>query len=194
MTAPKRSFGGGALRAAGGGLRLVVAIVLLLGLAAPARAQKNSNFVTVNLQANMKDSLSVTAAPALVNFNLVPTGGIAVGSVPVSITTSWILHPNMTATTYAYFLSAATALSDGAGNNIASSRVLGSVNGGGFTAFTSASPFSASASLQIFSVLIKGFNRNGSNTDSLNLEIDTTGMLLPAGIYSGLLVIQAQAI
>lgn len=182
------------MRAAGGGLRLVVAAVLLLGLAAPARAQKNSNFVTVNLQANMKDSLSVTAAPALVNFTLVPAGGVSVGSVPVSITTSWKLHPPLTATTYAYFLSAAAALSDGAGDNIASSRVLGSVNGGAFTTFTGASPFSASTSLQIFSVLIKGFNRNGSHTDSLNLEIDTTGVLLPAGIYSGLLVIQAQAI
>ena len=168
--------------------------VLLLGLAAPAPAQINSNFVTVNLQANMKDSLSVTAAPALVNFSLLPTGGVSVGSVPVSITTSWNLHPPLTATTFAYFVSAAAALTDGAGDNIGSSRVLGSVNGGAFTSFTGASPFSASTSIQIFSVRIKGFNRVGSNTDSLNLEIDTTGMSLPAGTYSGLLVIQAQAI
>jgi hypothetical protein len=171
-----------------------ILVALLVGWVSPAYAQKNSNFATVNLQANMVDSLSVTAAPALVNFNLVAAGGVAPGSVPVAITTSWNLHPPLTATTYAYFSSAAIALTDGVGDNIASSRVLGSVNGGAFTALTGVSPFSANASLQIFSVRIKGFNRVGSNTDNLNLEIDTTGLLLPAGTYSGLLIIQAQAI
>lgn len=181
-------YGSGQARA------FLIVAALLLGLAAPARAQKNSNFATVNLQANMADSLSVTASPGLVNFALVPAGGVSVGSVPVTITTSWRLHAPVTATTYAYFLSAPAALSDGTGNNIASSRVLGSVNGGAFATFTGASPYTAGSSLQIFSVRIKGFNRVGSNTDSLNLEIDTTGFRLPAGIYSGLLIIQAQAI
>ena len=166
---------------------------LIFGLALPASAQKNSNFGTVTLQANKFESLSVTAAPALVNFNLVAAGGVAVGSVPVTITTSWVLFPFRTATTYAYFVSAASALSNGAGSNITSSQVLGSVNGGPMTAFTGVSPFSAAASLQIVSTFIF-FNIFGSSTDTLNLEINTTGFRLPAGTYSGLLVIQAQAI
>ena len=175
-------------------LAFAILVALLLSSAAPAQAQKNSNFVTVSLNANAKQSLSVTAAPALVNFNLIGAGGVAAGSVPISITTSWNLNPPLTATTYAFFASAAVALTDGAGDNIDSSRVLGSVNGGAFTAFTGVGPFSVNTSVQIFSVRIKGFNRVGSNTDSLNLEIDTTGLLLPAAIYSGLLIIQAQAI
>ena len=183
----------GMIYRAGQALTYFVVVAVMLGVAAPARAQVNSNFGTVNLQANMADSLSVTASPSLVNFTLVPSG-ISVGSVPVSITTSWRLHPLVTATTYAYFLSAPAALTDGAANNIASSRVLGSVNGGAFATFTAANPFTAGSGLQIFSVRIKGFNRVGSNTDSLNLEIDTSGLGLPAGTYSGLLVIQAQAI
>jgi hypothetical protein len=167
--------------------------VLLLALAVPARAQKNSNYGTVNLQANKFESLSVTAAPALVNFNLVAAGGVAPGSAPITVTTTWVLFPFRTATTYAYFVSSAAALTDGAGNNITSSQVQGSVNGGAYTAFTGASPFSPSGSVQIYSTFIF-FNIWGSHTDTLNLQINTTGVKLPAGIYSGLLVIQAQAI
>jgi hypothetical protein len=169
--------------------------VLLLGLAAPARAQKNSNFVTVNLQANATQSLSVTAAPALVNFNLLPAGGVSNGSVPVSVTTTWVLTTLIgTVKLYGYFASPVTALTDGAGDNIASSRVLGSVNGGAYSAFTGNSPFNAGSSLQLFNQFIFIFNTNSTRTDSLALQLNTTGVLLPAGTYSGLLVIQAQAL
>lgn len=176
-------------------LTLLCFAAMLLALATPARAQKNSNFFTVNLQANATESLSVTAAPALVNFTLVPTGGVSAGGVPVSITTSWVLQPGRTTVfLYGYFFSAPAALTDGAGDNIASARVLGSFNGGAFAAFNANSPFAAGSSLQLFSLRILGFNKNSQRTDNLGLEIDTTGQLLPAGIYSGLLVIQAQAI
>ena len=176
-------------------LASAILLTLFLGSASPAQAQKNSNFVTVSLNANATQSLSVTAAPALVNFALAPAGGVSNGSVPVSITTSWVGAPLIGfVTLYGYFSSAPVALTDGAGDNIASSRVLGSVNGGGFAAFNAASPFAAASSRQLFSQLIFIFNLNSSRTDSLNLRIDTTGLLLPAGTYSGVLILQAQMI
>jgi hypothetical protein len=173
-----------------------ILVALLVGWVSPAYAQKNSNFVTVNLQANAAQSLSVTAAPALVNFNLVAAGGVSNGSVPVSITTTWVLTTLIgTVKLYGYFTAPATALTDGAGNNIASSRVLGSVNGGAFSTFAGNSPFNAGSSLQLFNqLIIILFNTNSSRTDSLALQINTTGVLLPAGIYSGVLHIQAQAL
>jgi hypothetical protein len=39
-----------------------------------------------------------------------------------------------------------------------------------------------------------GFNRNSSHSDTLNLNINTTGLALPAGTYTGTLHIQAQAL
>lgn len=191
-----RGFRSTAIRAAGKILHVVLVAVLLLGLTVPAPAGPlNSNFVTVNLQANAKESLSVTAAPALVNFNLLPTGGISNGNVPVSITTSWVLLPGRTRVRlYVYFASAAAALSDGAGTNIPSSRVLGSVNGGAFQTITNNSPFGAGRSLRIFRQVITNANLNASRTDNLGLRVDTTGLLLPAGVYTGLLIIQARAI
>jgi hypothetical protein len=191
----QQSAPGGQLGASWG-LSLLMAAVLLLGLVAPAPAGPlNSNFFTVNLNANGKESLSVTAAPALVNFNLLPLGGVSNGSVPVSITTSWVLLPGRTRVRlYCYFANAATALTDGAGTNIPSSRVLGSVNAGPFRTITNNSPFGAGRSLRLFTQRITGANLNGQRTDSLGLQINTTGLLLPAGVYTGLLIIQARAI
>ena len=89
---------------------------------------------------------------------------------------------------------AASALADGAGDNIPSANVSGSVNGGAFTALTGASPFAAGSSLAIFNQFIFFFNINATRTDSLNLRIDTTGLNLPAGTYTGVLHIQAQGL
>jgi hypothetical protein len=191
----QQSTRGGQLGASWG-LPLLMAAVLLLGLVAPAPAGPlNSNFFTVNLNANGKESLSVTAAPALVNFNLVPLGGVSNGSVPVSINTSWVLLPGRTRVRlYAYFANGATALSNGAGTNIPNTMVLGSVNGGAFRTITRNGPFGAGRSLRLFTQAINAGNLNAKRTDSLGLQINTTGLLLPAGIYTGLLILQAQAI
>jgi hypothetical protein len=95
---------------------------------------------------------------------------------------------------YAYFTTPAAALTDGAGDNIPSASVAGSFNGGAFTAFTGTSPFAAGSSMTLFDQFIFIFNFFGTRTDSLNLRINTTGLNLPAGTYTGLLHIQAQAL
>jgi hypothetical protein len=115
--------------------------------------------------------------------------------VPVTVNTSWTLKPAVGAVTvYAYFTSAAAALTDGAADNIPSSSVTGSVNGGGFGAFTGASPFAAGSSITLSTTRILGNNRTGNHTDTLNLKISTVGLGLPAGLYTGVLNIQAQAL
>jgi hypothetical protein len=160
-----------------------------------AFAQLNSKTAAVSLNAALSSSITVTASPGLVNFNL-PPSGVANGSVPVSITTSWVLPVLFgQVTEYAYFASPASALADGAGDNIPSANVSGSFDGGAFSAFAGTSPFAAGSSMTLFNqfVLIL-LNSSATRTDTLNLRIDTTGLGLPAATYTGVLHIQAQAI
>jgi len=177
--------------------RLAIPAIAMLGMllvAAPARAQLNSNIAGVTLAANLTTSLTVTAAPGLVDFALVPSG-TANGSVPITVNTSWTLKPSVGAVTvYAYFSSAAAALTDGAADNIPSSSVTASVNAGGFVAFTGASPFAAASSITVSTWRILGNNRTGNHTDTVNMRISTVGLNLPAGLYTGTLNIQAQAL
>jgi hypothetical protein len=155
-------------------------------------AQLNSKVANVNLNAMLSTAITITAAPAVVNFALLRSG-TSTGSAPVSITTTWTLPFFIgNVNEYAYFTTSAAALTDGAADNIPSANVSGSVNGGAFTAFTGASPFAAGSSITVFNQFIFFFNINASRTDSLNLRINTTGLNLPAGTYSGVLHIQAQ--
>ena len=168
--------------------------LLLLLTASAARAQINSNLAGVNLAATLNTSLTVVAAPNTVNFALVPNG-MANGSVPITVTTIWSLRPNVgDVTVFAYFATPGAALSNGTGANIASSRVNGSANGGPFTAFTGNSPFAVGSSITVATWRILGNNRNGNRQDTLSLQINTTGLTLPAGTYTGVFSIQAQAL
>lgn len=177
------------------GCRGYVFVLLAIALAlAPSKAgaQLKANPASVNLNATLSSSITITAAPGLVNFVLV-RNGVSTGSSPVSITTTWRL-PTLfgTVTEYAYFTSPAAALTDGTTDNIPSSSVSGSFNGGGFTAFTGTSPFAAGSSITLFNQFVF-LNNPAVRTDSLNLRISTVGLILPAGTYTGLLHIQAQA-
>ncbi len=63
-----------------------------------------------------------------------------------------------------------------------------------YTAFTGASPFCCGSSITLFNQFILiFFNSTATRTDTLSLQIDTTGLTLPAGTYTGVLHIQAQA-
>jgi len=186
-TDEKRLFGHG-------GIALLSFTAILVLIPSTASAQLKSNTASVNLSAALNSSVTITAAPGLVNFALLRSG-ISTGSAPVSITTSWtvpFLFGNVNE--YAYFTTSAAALTDGAGDNIPSASVAGSFNGGAFTAFTGTSPFAAGSSITLFNQFIFIFNITGTRTDSLNLRINTTGLNLPAGTYTGLLHIQAQAL
>jgi hypothetical protein len=175
-------------------LALGIAALAILLMSAPARAQTNSFVGSVNLNASLATSLTVNASPGLVNFALVPSGTVT-GSALINVTTAWTLKPSVGAvTTYAYFTTAAAALTDGSGDNIPVANVSGSVNGGAFSPFTGASPFGGATAVTLSSTRILGNNKTGSHTDTLNLSITTTGLGLPAATYTGVLNIEAQAL
>lgn len=174
---------------------LVFLLLAAVAALAPPRAsaQVKSNSATVTLNATLPTSITIVASPGNVNFALVRSG-VATGSSPISITTTYVLPTSFgNLTEYAYFTTAAAALSDGAGDNIPSSSVSGSYNGGAYTAFTGASPYAAGSSITLFTQFIFFFfNGNGTRTDSLNLQISTVGLNLPAATYTGTLHIEAQ--
>jgi hypothetical protein len=136
--------------------------------------------------------IRVSASPGLVTFRLAPRG-VAFGSAPVSLTTQWRLRRGNVMTLYAYFTSPPAALSAGGASNIPSSRVAGTDASGRLLPFTGSGPFSNGGSLTIFQVRIRGGNRRGQRTDAMSLQIDTTGLGLGPGTYSGTLVIHAEA-
>jgi hypothetical protein len=76
--------------------------------------------------------------------------------------------------------------------SIPSSHVLGRLPGGTFTPFTGAGPFSPGGSLLIFSQQVRN-NKRATRTDAVDLQIDTTGLNLQPGVYTGTLRIQAIA-
>jgi hypothetical protein len=164
----------------------------------PALSQVNSNQASVVLTATLLESITVLAVPSAVNFNLT-AGAVAGGSTPVSMTTAWVLSPlRSSLKLYGSFSSATAALTDGDGDDIPSADVLGQVTTGSpvnFTAFTQTVPFGAAgAGLLLFSQPISTANLTGTRTDNLNLEINLTTLTIPAGVYTGTLQIQAQAL
>jgi hypothetical protein len=174
---------------------VAAAIALVMFVTPASKAQAiNSGPTTVALNATLAESLTLTVAPTAVTFTLVPSG-TANGNAPVSITTTWVLGTGRTSLiTYAYFTST-TALTDAGTDIIPTSKFNGSINGSAYSAFTGgAGPFGVN-SKQIYSHgAFSAVQFNGNHTDTLGLQIDTTGLNLPAGAYSGTLNIQAQAI
>jgi hypothetical protein len=166
-----------------------------------AFGQLNSTATNVTLTATLAESLTVSATPNNVSFTLIP-GATAAGSGPVAITTTWVVNPTRaTVTLDGYFASATAALTDGgtSANNIPTSEVLGQVTTGtptAFTAFTQTATLGpAGAGLTLFTQSITSTNRSANRTDNLNLEINLTAQpQLPAGSYTGLLTLQAQAL
>ena len=176
-------------------------LTLALFACQTAFGQLNSNSPAITLSAALAESLSVSATPANVNFNLVP-GGIAVGSTPVAITTSWVLASSRAAVTLiGSFGSASVAL---AGNSIPevdipTTAVLGLMSTGlptVFTAFSVNTPLGvAAAGLPLFTQVLTSGTRNFSRTDNLTLEINLILLpQLPSATFTGSLLLQAQAL
>ena len=172
--------------------------VAAIVLAAGAQAQVvNSGASTISLNAVLNDSITITLSANAVNFTLTQGSASNPGSTSITATTTWLLKPSVgSLKVYAFFSSSASALSDGAGNNIPSADFEISNNGAAFTALTNTVPFGgANAGLQLSSTRILGNNRTGSHADTMNFNINLVPLPnLPAGTYTGTLTIQAQAI
>ena len=173
-------------------------MALALISAMPASAQVlNSAASTITLNAVLSQSVTLTLSANAVNFNL--TGGSATnpGSTSITATTTWTLKPSVgSLKVYAFFANSASALNDGAGNNIPSADFQISNNGGAFNPLTNTVPFGgANAGLQLSSTPILGNNKTGTRNDVMNFNINLAPLPnLPAGTYAGTLTIQAQAI
>ena len=179
--------------------RLAAVIVLsVMALATRSSAQVvNSGASTITLQAVLTDSVTVSLSGNAVNFSLVSGSATNAGSLSITATTAWTLKPSVgNVKLYAFFSSSASALTDGAGNNIPSSDFEISDNGGPFTALTGTVPFGgANAGMLLSTTRILGNNKSGSRTDVMNYNINLSTLPnLPAGNYLGTLTIQAQAI
>lgn len=189
-------------------LTLLGGLALSAALSAPLRAQENSNAGTVVLNAKVTESLSVivTGGPT-VDFTLQPNTAANAGNTTTTIKTSWVLQFGRTALgVWAWVPNGAAALTDGAGGNIPASAVTAAAAGSGSAGGalnTSASggagvpafvtPSSATG-VQIGQVrFFLFFNLTGSTTTTLTWNINTTGLTLAAGTYTGIVNIQAQA-
>ena len=167
-----------------------------------AWGQLNSNTSTITLNATLAESISVSATPTTVTFTLV-AGGVAMGNVPVAITTTWVLASSRANVILdGYFATATAALSGSALPvvNIPSSEVLGLMLTGTpttFTAFTANTALGPTgAGLLLFTQPLTLLNRNANRTDNLSLEINLAAQpqLPAASNYTGSLFLQAQAL
>ncbi len=177
---------------------VLVAFTVLAASFASAQVL-NSGAQTIALNATLNESLTLGLSANAVNFPLTAGSATNPGSTNITATTTWALKPSRTAVkVYAYFTAAATALTDGSGNNIPSSAFFISDNGGASTALTTSVAFgAANAGLQLGPTInITNANRSGNRADVMAFNINLTGgtlPALPAGSYTGTLNIQAQA-
>lgn len=176
----------------------VIAIVCATWAGVAHAQVLDSSEASVSLTATLAESLSLSVPTTDVSFSL--TGGSATnpGNATISVTTTYTLSASRTTLAlYAYFTTAATALLHTDTNNtenIPSSRVQGSVNGGTATAFTQTVAFGgAAAGLELFSIAVDPATSGGERTDTLALNINLASLSLPADVYAGTLHIRAQA-
>lgn len=177
--------------------RLVGTLALLLAAGVAPAQVLNSAAATITLNANLTQSLSLTLSGNAVSFNMTAGSANNPGSTAITATTNWTLKPSVgSVKVYAFFGNSASALNDGAGNNIPSADFQISNNGAAFAALTNTVPFGgANAGLQLSSTPILGNNKTGTHNDVMNFNINLAPLPnLPAGAYVGTLTIQAQAL
>ncbi|HZQ19728.1 MAG TPA: hypothetical protein VFA90_13495 [Terriglobales bacterium] len=178
-------------------VRVAAFCALFLIAAADLSAQvRNSAAQPIALNAVLSDSVSVNLSANAVNFSLTPGNANNPGSTAITATTTWLLKPNIGfVSTYAFFSSSASALSDGVGDNIPSADFQISDNGAALKALNTTVPFGgANAGLRLSSTLILGNNKKGSHNDVMTFNINlSTIPSLPPNTYTGILTIQAQA-
>jgi hypothetical protein len=177
-------------------IRLTLFTCLLALLHVPMHAQSlSSGAQTIALTATLSESISINLSANSVNFNLTSGSASNPGNTGVTATTTWISKPGRNVTTYIYFNTAAVALTDGGGNNIASSNFEVSDNGGAFAPLTNTVVFGgAGAGLQLTSTKVTGLNKTGSHVDNMLFNINLSSLPnLPAGTYAGTVTLRAEA-
>lgn len=183
-------------------------MIALLAMTTATFAATNSNAPTITLTAKVDTSLTVSLSGNTQSWDsanatpnaMTPGAASNPGNAAITATTSWVLQPGHTAVKlYAYFASAANALTPAVGTtNIPSSAVEIKVGAGSFTPVsqdnTAAGMGVAGSSLLLKTIAITGANKVSSDASTLNFNINLSSLTqLPADTYTGTLTIQAQA-
>ena len=153
----------------------------------------------------MNETLSVSLNNHAVDFGTVTPGSTFAGSVPVQITTSWILRGSRNSVSvYAYFTDSADAMDNGLCAipaecfKIPSSAIKGSTDTGAtWNAFSNAiaSGTVSGTGFTVSTTGISNANRNANKIDNLMLQLDLTAGFaqMAAGDYTGTMHIAAVA-
>jgi hypothetical protein len=191
-----------AVRSSRGWLRLLLSLALLAtgGKRAAAQAGSVATARIVTLSAIRAGTLTVGVTSGMVqNLPNVIDGTTNNFPSPVVVATQWNLNPGQTVTVnlMAYFSVPSQALINGA-VAIPSSRIRGRMTTGLPLTFTAINQNAvggigtAGGSLQLFSQIVTGINKNSSRTDNLDLQLDLVGFpTLAPGTYSGTLNLRA---
>src|SRR5712692_6354166 len=142
------------------------------------------------------DTVTLSVSGNSETFNLAAGSASNSGTTNITAITTWSLSPPCSAFVYAYFASASTALTDGAGHNIPSSAFSISDNGGASSALTNTVAFGgANAGLQLENINVGPANKNSGVTDTMAFTINLSALSqLPAGTYTGSLFIQSRGV
>jgi hypothetical protein len=176
----------------------ILRVVLALGAISPvALAQLNSSTSAVTLSATLPESVGITPSASTITWTALTPGASTGADSTLSITTAWVLASSRSSVELdASFSSASQAMANGS-NYIPSSSIFGAVSGAdtlSSTAFTASTTLgTAGAGLTVFShTLTSDFN--ATRTDVLTLSINLNSLTIPAGVYTGTLTLQAQAL
>jgi hypothetical protein len=191
-----------AVRFSRGWLPLLLSLALVAngGERAAAQAGSVSTARILTLSAIRAGTLTVGVTSGMVqNLPNLIDGTTNNFPSPVVVATQWNLNPGQTVTVnlMAYFSVPSQALINGA-VAIPSSRIRGRVTTGLPVTFTPINQNAvggigtAGGSLQLFSQIVTGINKNSSRTDNLDLQLDLVGFpTLAPGTYSGTLNLRA---
>ncbi len=179
-------------------LILIAWLVFLLPMAAVAQ---KSNTATVQLNATVNSSITISINNAVVTWStahsnpLKPGQPSNPGSNGITVTTTWLLGPRASfVRLYGYF-NGLSALTGEAGNNIPASNFQISTNAGAMQAVDNTIPGYGLSALELQSEPVTDVNSNGDMTSALSFNIDLTSLpQLPAGDYTGSLILQAEAV
>jgi len=179
---------------------IALLVVALAVAVTPAVAQFNSNTGIVTINANLPEALTVNLTNSTITIPLLPNTAANQSTAPAAgtaIQTAWVLTPGRTTVKVFVYSAVANPLSNGT-DTIPATKISISNTGqaGAYNPLaTGAGPF-GNAGLQIGATTnITGANRASSRTDTIFFQIDTTfNAQLSAGLYTGTLSVQAQAL
>jgi hypothetical protein len=185
--------------------KAALALMMLLTVAVAvsttaAAAQLNSNTGVVTINANLPEALTVNLTNPTITIPLSPNTAVNNSTAPAAgtaIQTAWVLGPTRTTVKVFVYSTVANPLSNGTDTIPATSiKISNTGQGGAYSALgTGVGPF-GNAGLQIGATTnITNANRASSRTDTVFFQIDTTfNAQLSAGLYTGTLNVQAQAL